>query len=159
MAKEGYTRLSNELMSFLCSCDLNATELKVLLFLIRYSKGFRRDTVRAGYSYIAKGTRCSERTVRRALKVLIEKGYVSVLHEHSGSAAQILKVMWSNMTISCGQVCPYDVVNSDHINVVNSDHQDNKEDNKDIHKRIYKEKASLEELSAMSWEEDKNGDL
>lgn len=122
----GYTKISHNLFKFLYSSDLNGSELKVLLFLVRYTKGFGRDSVSAAYTFIANGTNLSETSVKRAIKKLIKKGYITIEREHCGSAAQLVKIIWSNLTTSYGQKCTHHMVNSDHTNVVNSDHQDNK---------------------------------
>lgn len=131
MARKGYTKIENWLLDFLYSSQLEHSELLVLIFLIRYTKGFNRDMARASTSYISQGTNLCENSVRRAMKNLIKKGYIEVAYEHSGSKAQILKVMYQSIEGSYTQRMSFHVPNECGINVPNECTQDIKEYIKD----------------------------
>lgn len=149
MAK-GYTKIENNLFDSMLKYDLTPAEFKVSMFLLRYTKGFNRETTRASYTYISFGTNLSVETVKRCIKSLIKKGLVDIAYEHKGSAAQVVKFMYIKMTTSCGQKSPHDGGKNDHINGGKNDHQDIKEDIKDIHKR--KERLSPN-FTTKTWEE------
>lgn len=140
MAKKGYTKIDNAVFAYLFNNNLNASELKTLLFLIRYTAGFNRATTRASYGYIAKGIDMSCDSVRLAVKSLINKGLVFIEYPAAGSKAQILKISYENLhTLGMKVLTGYIGESSDN-NVGESSHQDIKEYIKD--KTIKKRKAS-----------------
>lgn len=157
MARKGYTKIDNDLFSFLYSNELNASELKVLLFLIRYTKGFSRDTCRASLSYIAKGTNRSVETIRKSIKSLSEKGYISIEYPAIGSKAQVVKVLYKNCCISYTRIVPHDIQELEDVLIQGLYHQDIKEDIKDIHKRKEREKPIFptKNINEMSFDEAK----
>lgn len=143
MARGGYTKIEHWLFDCLLSPELKDAELKIVLFLIRYTKGFQRNTVRASYSYISNGTGYSEATVKRIIKELIDKGILSVQYEASGSKARVFKFEYSRMTTRYGHVRPHDMVTDDHDIMVTDDHQDIKEDIKDKYIKDNKKASPL----------------
>ena len=92
MAKKGYTKIDNEILESLYSSDLNGSDIKVLLFIIRFTLGFGRVTCKASNTYIANGIGCCSDTVKKALKRLIAKEIVKIEYENIGSSAKILKL-------------------------------------------------------------------
>lgn len=130
MAK-GYTKIENDLLDFLYSNNLKVSELKVLIFIIRYTKGFNRDTTRASYGYIANGVGCTKESVRRAIKSLEKKKYIKIEYEAKGSAAQIIKLLYNNCWRSCTTSVVHGVQQAFDDNVQQALYQDIKEEIKD----------------------------
>lgn len=75
--KGNYTKLDNEIIDFLFSCELSLHELQIFIFIIRQTYGFSRFEAQITNSYIAQGTGIDERQVRRVLKKLEEKEIIS----------------------------------------------------------------------------------
>lgn len=78
--QQPYTRINNALLNALCKTPLSGQELRVLLFIIRYTLGFNRDTAELSITYIANGTEISTRNVRRILTHLEELGFINLSH-------------------------------------------------------------------------------
>jgi len=140
MAKKGYTKIDNYVFAALVNNSLNASELKTLLFIIRYTIGFNRRTTRASYSYIAKGIGMSEDSVRIAIKNLIAKGYITIEYPAIGSKAQVVKLSYENLHTLGMKVLGNKVGEFSDEKVGEFSDQDIKENIKD--KTIKKRKAS-----------------
>lgn len=83
MAK-GYTKIENDYFLMLSRLDLKASELRVLLFLLRQSACYKRDyTKECSATFIAEGTGISSRQVKRALTILSDKKLIYLDVEHS----------------------------------------------------------------------------
>lgn len=159
MAK-GYTKIENKIFDSLLKLPISDTEFRVMVLLLRYTKGFpERDFwCEASYSFIAKGIQKSEATAKRAVKSLIDKGYISILQKSMGKQAQRIRV---NYKFLCGHFCnPYVVISESSCGqidvpyVVTGDPQEIKEEIKD--KEIKKEEkaspifSSLPDVSKMT---------
>ena len=86
-----YTKINNDLLDFLACCDLTASELKILLFIIRYTIGFHRFEADLTNSFISNGTGIELRYVRRVLKKLADRGLISTL-EVSGQRRRTIRL-------------------------------------------------------------------
>lgn len=150
LAKKGYTKIENNIFSYLYRNDLNASELKVLLFLIRYTAGFNRQTTRASYRFIAEGTNLSPETCRKAIKKLCGKNLIRVEYQAIGSKAQVVQVLYKNLTTLCTRVGGHEVQESEEYKVQELEDQDIKEyiKDKDIKEE---EKASPTFSSEEEW--------
>lgn len=158
MGKKGYTKIDNDIFDCLLSPDLKDAELKIMLFIIRYTEGFRRGTLKASYRYIAQGTGYSEATVKRIIKKFIRNGILEILYDSSGSQARIFKILWSPMTTLYGHRRPHDMVTHDPLLVVTHDPQDNKEYIKDKYIKEYTQNSHSDEyVSDEEWETIKKG--
>ena len=74
--KKGYTKFDNEILEALIKADINSTELKVMLVIIRYSYGYQRDSCNLAVNYIAKICNRSNNSIKNSLKKLCEKNYI-----------------------------------------------------------------------------------
>jgi len=155
MAKKGYTKIENTIFDALLSPELRDAELKILLFFLRYTLGFKRKTVRASYGYIASGTGYSVDTVRNITKILIKKGIIERAYEASGSKAQVWVLSYERIHTSYVSTFIHDMGVESHILMGVESHQDIKEDIKDKYikdKETASPSFSLEEVAKMSWD-------
>lgn len=90
--ENGYTRIANELMDAIGQLDLNGTEYKVLLCVMRYTYGFQRKSHKLSASFISEWGNCSERTVKRALKRLIALNILLVTNEGQKGVTSVLEL-------------------------------------------------------------------
>ncbi len=74
--KKGFTMIDNNFLEAVMASDLNATEIKVLLAIARYSYGYQRGECTLAVDYITKICGRSKRMVLKALKSLCERHYV-----------------------------------------------------------------------------------
>lgn len=139
MAK-GYTKIENWILDCLYAADLEHSELVVLIFLIRFTYGFNRNTVKASIGFISHGTGLCENSVRKALKNLKNKKVVEVLYEHSGSNAQTLKLILQRNEFLCTHSMRGNTTKECSINTTKECTQEIKEEIKD--KKEKKRKAS-----------------
>jgi phage replication O-like protein O len=68
--------LANELAMALIQSDLNATELKVVLFIIYQTYGYNKKSRCLSYKYISTGTHKPIDSVRRAVRSLLKQGVI-----------------------------------------------------------------------------------
>lgn len=73
-----FTKVDNALLESLVLSDLNGSEFRIVLFLIRETAGFHRDSVKLTVDDIARSIGLSTRNVYYALKRLKNKGIVVV---------------------------------------------------------------------------------
>lgn len=90
--ENGYTRIANELLEVIFRTKLNATQLKILLCIIRYTYGFGRKEHELSLSFISKSTDISKRYISSELNKLIEMKVVLVAKEHTDTQSRKLKL-------------------------------------------------------------------
>ncbi len=90
--ENGYTRIANELLTVIYSTNFNATQLKIILCIIRYTYGFRRVSHNISISFLSKATGVSKRYISDELKKMIDNKVVTVIQEHSTTTSRILKL-------------------------------------------------------------------
>lgn len=71
-----FTKLSNDLINRLVVCDLSARQIRILLFIIRQTIGYNRETYLMSRSFIAKGVQADVSNVRKDLAVLLEQNFI-----------------------------------------------------------------------------------
>ena len=76
--ENGYTRIANELLEKIYSCDLNGTQLKIILCLWRQTYGFQRKEHSLSVGFISKAIGRHEKQVAQELKYLISIQIVEV---------------------------------------------------------------------------------
>ena len=76
---KGYTAVDNEVMHKLMRTNLSGAELRVMLTVLRYTAGFCRESHKLSAGFISKATGLNERTVRRMIKRLKERGLVTII--------------------------------------------------------------------------------
>ena len=90
--ENGYTPIANELLEAIYSAPFNSTQLKILMFIMRYTYGFSRKEHKLSLNFISKGTGISRRYISSELKRLIELNVVEIVKCHTDTEARILKL-------------------------------------------------------------------
>lgn len=70
--EKGHTRIANELLEAIIAYPFNATELKIILVIIRKTYGWKKKTSQISYGLLAKLTGIDKRYIRRSLNKLIQ---------------------------------------------------------------------------------------
>ena len=70
--ENGHTRIANELLEEIVKYPFCATELKIVLFIIRKTYGWRRKKVIVSYGVISKSVKGDIRYIKRLINRLIE---------------------------------------------------------------------------------------
>ncbi len=81
--ENGYLRIANELLDALGRINLNGTEFKVVLCVLRFTYGFNRKSHKLSTAFIARWCSCSVPTVKRAVKRLSDLGIIVSLNAES----------------------------------------------------------------------------
>lgn len=74
--ENGFTPIANEILEELVKIDLLGAELRVLLFIIRKTYGYRKKQDRISYTQFEKGTGISRQTINKTIKNLMAKGLI-----------------------------------------------------------------------------------
>jgi phage replication O-like protein O len=74
--EKGHTRIANELLEAILAYPFNATELKIILSVIRKTYGWKRKTSHISYGLMTKLTGTDKRYIRRSLNKLIEHNVI-----------------------------------------------------------------------------------
>lgn len=90
--ENGYTPIANEIMEAIYSSPFNSTQLKILLFILRYTYGFSRKEHKMSLNFISKGTGISRRYVSSELKKLVDLNIVQITKKHTDTDARVLKL-------------------------------------------------------------------
>ena len=83
--KKGFTKVDNIIFEALLIADINCTQLKVLLAIIRYTYGYSREECMITASYIARITGKSLRSVQYSLKKLCDMGIIEKRKSHKNN--------------------------------------------------------------------------
>lgn len=151
----GYTKIPNEILEALLKAQLNSTQFKILLTIIRYTYGFQRQEHKQSVSFIAKATDSDTQAIRRGLNNLIEANLITVVTEATFKTSRVLKIneeidTWNesisldNRMIREGQNDSTSPITDDSTSPITNDSQEKK-----ILKEKYKqrEKTSLTSLN------------
>jgi len=68
---EGYTKIINSTLRAIYRAPFNATEIRVILAVIRMTCGWNKENKIISYSYLAKETDLDKRNVRRMVSLLV----------------------------------------------------------------------------------------
>ncbi|MGG3943393.1 replication protein [Peribacillus psychrosaccharolyticus] len=77
--KKGHTRIANEILEQVMKKALNGTQLRILLFIWRYTYGFQRKDNEFSLTFISEKIEASRSQVDRELKALIDSEIINVL--------------------------------------------------------------------------------
>lgn len=88
----GFVRVANKLLEVIYSSNFNATQLKILLMIIRYTYGFNRKSHNLSITFISKGTGISRRSVGQELRVLIDAKVLSVFENHTATESREISI-------------------------------------------------------------------
>lgn len=101
--ENGYTPIANELLEAIYRTDFTSTELKIILFTMRYTYGFSRKEHELSLNFISKGISISKRYVSSSVSKLIEDNVLNVVREHTDTQSRVIKLnkcynKWMNRT-------------------------------------------------------------
>ncbi len=108
--EDGYTRIANELVDYLCFCTLSTNETKVLFAILRKTYGFHKKNDYIALSQIALLTRLQRSHISRSLKNLIVRQIVTVAGKFIGINTDVAS--WKNhlpATVNSKKNVPYAV--------------------------------------------------
>lgn len=102
--ENGYTPIANELLEAIYRTNFTATELKTILFTMRFTYGFSRKEHEISLSFISKGIGISKRYVSSSVSKLIDDNVLNVVREHTDTQSRIIKLnknysKWVNRSI------------------------------------------------------------
>jgi phage replication O-like protein O len=90
--ENGFTKIANELLQVVYGTDFNATQLKIILLIIRFTYGYQKKDAEISLTFISKGTGISKRYVSSELKKLIESKVILITRDHSDTESRKLKL-------------------------------------------------------------------
>ncbi|MDX9917060.1 MAG: replication protein [Gudongella sp.] len=90
--ENGYTRIANELLEAIYSTNFNATQLKILFCIIRYTYGFNRKEHSLSITFISKATGISRRFVSSELNKLIERKVIIVKGDFTVTQSRVISI-------------------------------------------------------------------
>ena len=101
--ENGYTRVANELLEAVYKTDFTATELKILLFVMRFTFGFSKKSHQFSLTFISKGIGISKRYASNSVGKLINDNILKVIKEHTDTESRIVQLnknydKWMNRT-------------------------------------------------------------
>jgi phage replication O-like protein O len=87
--ENGYIRISNELFMAIIKSGFNASEIRVLLFILSQTFGYNKKSRRLSASYISMGAEIPISTVRKSVQKLIDKNVIKTSCEYNNSIKTI----------------------------------------------------------------------
>lgn len=87
--KNGYTRISNELLDAIGKANFSATELEIVLCVVRFTYGFGRTSHKLSASFIAEWTKRNKRGIKECLKKLTNNNVIVVINSKAGKTSEI----------------------------------------------------------------------
>ena len=76
MAKPGYFDIENKVIEKLARSDLSGTEFRIVLAVLRKTKGWHKEEDRISQSQLVETTELPRRTVRRTLERIIKRNII-----------------------------------------------------------------------------------
>ena len=94
-----FTKFPNMLLNGLISAQFNATQIKVILCVIRYTFGFHRDSHLFSLSFLEKATGTSKRYLSDQVNKLIKMNVLIEVAKYNQSKAREMKVNLSSILL------------------------------------------------------------
>jgi len=88
----GYVRIANKLLEIIYSSNFNATQLKILLMIMRYTYGFNRKSHSLSITFLAKGTGVSRRYITKELNKLISGKVIHIVSDHTATESREISI-------------------------------------------------------------------
>lgn len=86
---KGFTRIANEILESLASCDLSGRELRLLMIIMRYTYGFQRKKAELSLSFLSKATGIRPEHISKSLKKLSDRNIINICPASGLSPQQI----------------------------------------------------------------------
>ena len=90
--ENGYTSIANELLEQLYRRRFSASQLKILLLVIRFTYGFNRKTATLSNTFIAVGTGMHEITVSKEVGTLLRDNVLKLHKKPSFHSSRIIGI-------------------------------------------------------------------
>ena len=90
--ENGYTSIANELLEQLYRRRFSASQLKILLLVIRFTYGFNRKTAALSNTFIAAGTGMHEITVSKEVGTLLRDNVLKLYKKPSFHNSRIIGI-------------------------------------------------------------------
>lgn len=74
--ENGYTKIANELLEGILLADLSKEELKITMAIIRKTYGWNKKADKISFSQLQKLTGIDRRHIGRAIKTLLDRGFI-----------------------------------------------------------------------------------
>lgn len=87
--EHGYTKIANELLEVLARTPLNATQLRIILVLWRYTYGYNRKEHELSESFLSKATGISKRYISKEINKLVKYGILKIVRESSYTSPRV----------------------------------------------------------------------
>jgi phage replication O-like protein O len=84
LLEDGYTQIENEIIEALCLSDLNKSELKVAMFILRKTNGWHKQEDMIAISQFVDGTGLSKRIIIYSLQNLEAKKVITIKRKRKG---------------------------------------------------------------------------
>lgn len=148
--EEGYTSISNELLEVIYGTNFTATELKTLLFIMRYTYGFSRKEYQLSLTFIASGIGISKRYVSSTVGKLIEDKILIVVKQHTDTESRIIKInknyqLWKNRStvqrVKQSSTVESEQDTTDEVQFNTTDEAEFYQDNKNLKQNLNKKQA------------------
>jgi phage replication O-like protein O len=88
--ENGYTAIANEILEAVARTPINATQLKIVLIIWRYTYGFNRKEHRLSETFISKATNIHKKQIQREINDLIKKKIIIIEKEASFTTTRLL---------------------------------------------------------------------
>lgn len=88
----GFARVPNDILDNLSIADFNGVQFKIVLFILRLTFGYNKDSAEMSQSYIAKGIGSDKDAVKKELKKLIDRKVVIIVSPAGFHTPQKLKI-------------------------------------------------------------------
>lgn len=99
---KGYTKIPNKIIEAAIRCDLTSLEWVALIYVIRKTYGWRKESDTISVRKIAKDTGHDARALQRAVAKLVNKGIVTVTSRGAGKINSMRvndPVSWGKLTV------------------------------------------------------------
>ena len=99
---KGYTKIPNKIIEAAIRCDLTSLEWVALMYVIRKTYGWRKESDTISVRKIAKDTGHDARALQRAVAKLVNKGIVTVTPHGAGKINSMRvnnPVSWGKLTV------------------------------------------------------------
>lgn len=90
--ENGYTSISNELLEAIYRRKFSASQLKIIIFIIRFTYGFNRKTASLSNSFISSGTGIHEITVSKEVSALLKDNVLKLYKKPSFHSSRVIGI-------------------------------------------------------------------
>lgn len=102
--ENGYTRIANEILEQTSKAKFNATQLKILLTIWRYTYGFNRKEHSFALTFLSEATGSHKSQLKKEVDKLIEYNVINVRKEATFNSARVLSLNKDYSKWQCLQV-------------------------------------------------------